>query len=71
MRRLLISFIRAYQLLVSPFLPFNSCRFYPSCSQYAEEAIAKHGVPKGGWYALKRIAKCHPFHKHAGFDPVP
>jgi putative membrane protein insertion efficiency factor len=71
MRSVLISIIRAYQLLVSPFLPFNSCRFYPSCSQYAEEAIGKHGVLKGGWYALKRIAKCHPFHKHAGFDPVP
>ncbi len=71
MRRLLISFIRIYQLLISPFLPFNSCRFYPSCSQYAEEAIAKHGVHRGGWYAIKRIARCHPFHKHAGFDPVP
>ena len=71
MRRSLIFFIRVYQLLVSPLLPFNSCRFYPSCSQYAEEAIAKHGARKGGWYALKRIAKCHPFHKHAGFDPVP
>jgi putative membrane protein insertion efficiency factor len=71
MRRLLISLIRLYRLLVSPFLPFNSCRFHPSCSEYAEEAIAKHGVRKGGWYALKRIAKCHPFHKHAGFDPVP
>ncbi len=71
MRRLSISFIRVYQLLVSPFLPFNSCRFYPTCSQYAEEAIVKHGVYRGGWYALKRIARCHPFHKHAGFDPVP
>ena len=71
MRRSLIFFIRVYQLLVSPLLPFNSCRFYPSCSQYAEEAIAKHGARRGGWYALKRIAKCHPFHKHAGFDPVP
>jgi putative membrane protein insertion efficiency factor len=71
MRRLLVSFIRLYQLLVSPFLPFNSCRFYPSCSQYAEEAIMKHGMLKGGWYAIKRISKCHPFHKHAGFDPVP
>jgi len=71
MRRLIISCIRIYQLLISPFLPFNSCRFYPSCSEYAEEAIAKHGVLKGGWCALKRIARCHPFHKHAGFDPVP
>ncbi len=71
MRRLLISFIRIYQLLISPLLPFNSCRFYPSCSQYAEEAIAKHGVHRGGWYAIKRIVRCHPFHKHAGFDPVP
>ncbi|TSA17352.1 membrane protein insertion efficiency factor YidD [bacterium] len=71
MRRLLVSFIRLYQLLLSPVLPFNSCRFLPSCSQYAEEAIEKHGAWKGGWYALKRIARCHPFHKHAGYDPVP
>jgi uncharacterized protein len=71
MRRPLILLIRIYQLLISPFLPFNSCRFSPSCSQYAEEAITKHGVRKGGWYAVKRIARCHPFHKHAGYDPVP
>ncbi|HTY35954.1 MAG TPA: membrane protein insertion efficiency factor YidD [Bacteroidota bacterium] len=71
MRRLFVFLIRTYQLLISPFLPFNNCRFSPSCSQYAEEAIMKHGVARGGWYAAKRIARCHPFHKHSGYDPVP
>jgi hypothetical protein len=71
MRHPLISFIRLYRLILSPILPFNSCRFLPSCSHYAEEAIEKHGAWKGAWYALKRIARCHPFHKHAGYDPVP
>jgi uncharacterized protein len=71
MKHLFILLIRVYQQIVSPFLPFNNCRFVPSCSQYAEEALMKYGIRKGGWYALKRIARCHPFHKHAGFDPVP
>lgn len=71
MRRLLTFFIRLYQWLLSPILPFNSCRFYPSCSEYAVEALAKHGALKGSWLSVKRIARCHPFHKHAGYDPVP
>jgi putative membrane protein insertion efficiency factor len=71
MRRPLIVLIRLYQTLLSPVLPFNNCRFYPSCSEYSVEAIGKHGVWRGGWLSLKRLGRCHPFHKHAGFDPVP
>lgn len=61
--------IRAYQLLLSPMLG-ASCRYTPTCSQYAIEAIRKHGPFKGGWLALKRIARCHPWGGH-GHDPVP
>ncbi|HTN70992.1 MAG TPA: membrane protein insertion efficiency factor YidD [Methylomirabilota bacterium] len=71
MSRVLLFLIRAYQLLLSPILPFNSCRFVPSCSEYAAEAIAKHGAWKGAWLATKRVSRCHPFHRHAGYDPVP
>ena len=71
MKPVLTAIIRIYQWFLSPILPFNSCRFYPSCSEYAIEAIAKHGVIKGVWFSVKRIARCHPFHKHAGYDPVP
>ena len=61
--------IRAYQLLLSPMLG-ASCRFTPTCSQYAIEAIRKYGALKGGWLAVKRIARCHPWGGH-GHDPVP
>lgn len=61
--------IRAYQLLLSPFLG-GACRYYPSCSHYAMEALARHGAGRGGWLALRRLARCHPFGGH-GFDPVP
>lgn len=61
--------IRIYKLCISPWLG-DHCRFYPSCSQYAYEAIAKHGMGKGGWMALKRLCKCHPFHP-GGVDHVP
>ena len=61
--------IRAYQLLLSPFLG-NHCRFTPSCSQYATEAIGKYGIFKGSWMALKRLGRCHPFCE-GGYDPVP
>lgn len=61
--------IRAYQLLLSPMLG-ASCRYTPTCSQYAVEAIRKYGPFKGGWLAVKRIARCHPWGGH-GHDPVP
>jgi uncharacterized protein len=68
-RRLLATLIRGYQRFVSPALP-PSCRFHPSCSQYALEAVIRHGALKGGWLAARRLARCHPFHP-GGFDPVP
>jgi len=61
--------VRAYQLLLSPMLG-ASCRYTPTCSQYAIEAIRKYGPFKGGWLAIKRIARCHPWGGH-GHDPVP
>ncbi|SFC15901.1 hypothetical protein SAMN05421747_105120 [Parapedobacter composti] len=61
--------IRAYQLLLSPMLG-ASCRYTPTCSQYAVEAIRRHGPFRGGWLAVKRIARCHPWGGH-GHDPVP
>jgi hypothetical protein len=67
--RILIGLIRFYQLVISPGLP-PSCRFYPSCSEYTLQAIAKYGALKGLWLGVKRIARCHPFHP-GGYDPVP
>ncbi|MFZ5562690.1 MAG: membrane protein insertion efficiency factor YidD [Thermodesulfobacteriota bacterium] len=61
--------IKGYQLVLSPLLG-PACRFYPSCSQYAYEAVSRHGVVKGLFLAAKRIARCHPFHA-GGYDPVP
>ncbi len=69
MRTLALLAIRLYQLLVSPLLP-PACRFYPSCSQYAASAISTHGVARGGWMALRRLARCHPWHP-GGVDFVP
>ncbi|MCK7522622.1 MAG: membrane protein insertion efficiency factor YidD [Ignavibacteriales bacterium] len=57
-------------MLLSPLLPFNQCRFLPTCSQCMVEAIEKHGVARGGWLGLKRIGRCHPYSKHSGYDPV-
>lgn len=70
MKRLMLGFIRFYQRHISPGLP-PRCRFYPTCSQYAVEAIEKYGPCKGGWLALKRFLRCHPFYKGDFFDPVP
>ena len=69
MKRLLLGLIRIYQRGISPLSP-PCCRFIPTCSQYAAEAIERFGVFKGGWLALRRLLKCHPFHK-GGYDPVP
>lgn len=69
MQSLLMLFFRAYRLAVSPFLG-NTCRFYPTCSAYAEDALRKHGVLKGLYLALRRITRCHPWHP-GGVDPVP
>jgi putative membrane protein insertion efficiency factor len=69
MRRLLVHLVRAYQLLLSPFLG-NHCRFYPSCSSYAIEAIERHGPARGIWLATRRLSRCHPWHP-GGYDPVP
>jgi putative membrane protein insertion efficiency factor len=62
--------IRFYQAIVSPFLPQNSCRFYPTCSHYAIDAVERYGTLKGLSLSVKRIFRCHPFHP-GGFDPVP
>ena len=62
--------IGAYQLLVVPVLPAGGCRFHPSCSNYAHQAIGRHGAVSGGWLALKRILRCHPWGK-PGVDEVP
>jgi len=69
MRNIFVVALRAYKVVVSPFLP-PACRFYPSCSEYAAQAIAQHGVLRGGKLAAGRVARCHPWHP-GGFDPVP
>ncbi len=69
MKTFLLVLLRAYQLGISPFLGQN-CRFYPSCSAYAAEAIQEHGAAKGSLLAAKRLCKCHPWHP-GGLDPVP
>ncbi len=68
MKRIIIFFIRIYKKLISPILP-DSCRFYPSCSQYAIDAIEKYGAFKGGMKTSYRILRCNPFNK-GGYDPV-
>lgn len=69
MRAVLRALIRGYQILLSPLLG-PRCRFYPSCSHYALEALDTHGLPRGAWLTLKRLGRCHPWHP-GGFDPVP
>ncbi|HEX3157461.1 MAG TPA: membrane protein insertion efficiency factor YidD [Gemmatimonadaceae bacterium] len=68
-RTLLVFGVRGYQVLLSPLLP-AACRYTPSCSQYAIEALERHGAVRGGWLAVKRILRCHPF-RPGGYDPVP
>ena len=69
MRSLVKGAIRFYQLALSP-LVGPACRFHPSCSQYALEAVSRFGVLRGGWLAVRRLARCHPFNP-GGYDPVP
>ena len=69
MKRLLLLLISFYRSAISPLMPPH-CRYYPCCSAYAMEAIARHGVRRGGWLAVRRILRCHPFHA-GGYDPVP
>lgn len=68
-RRFALAAIRVYQLTLSPFIG-RQCRFHPTCSHYAAEAIERFGVLRGTWLALRRLGRCHPFHP-GGFDPVP
>ncbi|AEW06960.1 UPF0161 protein yidD [Sulfobacillus acidophilus DSM 10332] len=67
--RLVMAAIRGYQRYISPMTP-PSCRYIPTCSQYAVEAVGKYGAGKGLWLAIKRISRCHPLHE-GGYDPVP
>lgn len=69
MKFILLLLIRLYQLCISPFVG-QCCRFAPSCSEYAREALEVHGAIKGGWLCLKRLVKCGPWHG-GGYDPVP
>lgn len=68
-RNLLVRMIRIYQKMVSPSLGKN-CRYSPTCSSYAAEAVSKFGVIRGGWLGMKRIGRCHPL-REGGYDPVP
>jgi putative membrane protein insertion efficiency factor len=67
--RVLIALIAGYRYFLSPLLG-RSCRFFPSCSEYAAEALERHGTLRGSWLAARRIASCHPWHP-GGYDPVP
>ncbi len=67
--RVLITLVRAYQLAISPVLP-PACRYSPTCSQYAIQALRRHGALKGTWLATRRLLRCHPF-RSGGYDPVP
>jgi len=69
MKTILVGLLRFYQYAISPLLG-RRCRFYPSCSEYAVEAINKHGAWHGGWLSAKRVCRCHPWHP-GGYDPVP
>ena len=70
MKKILLLLIRFYQLAISPMHP-GKCRFSPTCSHYAYQAIQKYGAVKGTWLALKRLLRCHPFYKGDYYDPVP
>ncbi|HQV08463.1 MAG: membrane protein insertion efficiency factor YidD [Thauera sp.] len=69
MKTVLIALVRFYRYAISPMLGRN-CRFHPTCSEYAIEALERHGALRGGWMAAKRVGRCHPFNP-GGYDPVP
>ncbi|MCB1959260.1 MAG: membrane protein insertion efficiency factor YidD [Rhodocyclaceae bacterium] len=69
MKRLLLALLKAYRYAISPMLG-NNCRFVPSCSQYAVDALERHGTLRGGWLSLRRVTRCHPW-CDGGHDPVP
>ena len=69
MKSVLIALVRFYRYAISPMLGRN-CRFHPTCSEYAIEALERHGALRGGWMAAKRVGRCHPFNP-GGYDPVP
>ncbi len=68
-KRFLLLLVWGYQHFISPLKP-PTCRYFPTCSEYARQAIEKYGARRGGWLAVKRILRCHPFHE-GGYDPVP
>ncbi len=69
MKRLVLLLLKGYGYIISPLLG-NNCRYFPSCSAYAKEAVEVHGVGRGLWLGLRRVLRCHPFHE-GGYDPVP
>lgn len=72
MKKILIAMVRFYQKYISPLKGYSSCRFRPTCSQYAVEALQKYGALKGSWLAIRRLLKCHPLNgKGWTYDPVP
>ena len=73
MKKLLISIIKFYRKYLSPLKRSSTCIYIPTCSQYALEAVEKYGAVKGGWLALRRVLRCHPFHRQKSieYDPVP
>ena len=68
MQRILILLLKAYKFFISPLLP-SACRYYPTCSEYMLEAVARYGAVRGVWMGVKRLGRCHPFHE-GGYDPV-
>lgn len=70
MKKILIALVKFYQKAISPYKGGACCRFTPTCSEYAIQALEKYGAIKGLWLSIKRILKCHPFHK-GGYDPLP